>query len=115
MVALNPVAGAHEYVPPPVALSVVLFPAQIATSAPALTELPLNTVTVTMSIAVHEPFVAVNVYVVVAVGVATGLAIVVELNPVGGVHAYVVEVVAGTLQVNVVPFPGMVVGAPLLK
>jgi len=86
-VALRPVVGNHEYVPPPVALSTVELPEQIETSAPALTLAGLATVTVTWSSAVHEPLVTVNVYVVVVVGFATGFKIVVELKPVGGVHA----------------------------
>ena len=43
----KPVAGVHEYVVAPVAVSVVLEPVQIAVFAPALTVGRLVTVTVT--------------------------------------------------------------------
>ena len=73
-----------------VPFSVVLLPGHIDTLAPALALTVLFTVTITLSVPVH-PLASVtdNVYVVVAVEPAVGLAPVVALSPVAGVHLYV--------------------------
>jgi hypothetical protein len=88
VVQLNPVAGAHAYVPPPVAFSVVFDPVQMETSGPAFATGVEFTVTVTVAVFV-QPFalVPVTVYVVVAVGDAVTVAPVVALNPVAGAQA----------------------------
>ncbi len=63
----------------------VLLPAQIATLLPALTVGFGFTVIVTVAVLVQPVLlVPVTVYVVVAVGLATGLAQVVQDNPVAG-------------------------------
>ena len=73
-----------------VAFSVVLLFGQIETSAPALALGIVPTVIITELDPVH-PFASTadTVYVVVAVGLAVGLAPVVALSPVAGVHLYV--------------------------
>ena len=74
--------------PPPVAVSVVFLPRQIGTSALATAVGLALTVTITSSVCVQEnPLVTVTVYVIVAAGVATGLAILVAERLVLGPHA----------------------------
>jgi hypothetical protein len=66
---------------------VELPPLQIVLGAAlAVTVKALPTVTVTEAVELQPPFATVTVYVVVTVGLATGLAIVVLLNPVAGLH-----------------------------
>lgn len=79
-------AGLQLYVVPPLAFSVVLLPEQIVTGDPALATGPGVTVTVTVAVAVQPDDVPVTVYVVVAEGVATGLAMFALLNPVDGLQ-----------------------------
>jgi len=57
-------------------------------SVPASAVSTVVTVTVTTSVAEHPLLVTVTVYVVVTAGLATGFAIVVELNPAAGVQLY---------------------------
>jgi hypothetical protein len=110
----RPVAGLHEYEAAPVPLSVVDAPAQIATSAPALTVGSGLTVTVTVVVPVQPtPLVPVTVYVVVAVGVAVGLAQLVQDRPVEGVQLKLlapeaVRLVEPPIQMAVVPATVMV-------
>ena len=85
-VALSPVAGDHEYVFAPLAVSTVFCPLQIVMSGETVTTGIGFTVTVTCAVAVHPFASAVTVYVVVEVGVAVTLAPVVALNPVAGLH-----------------------------
>ena len=106
MVALSPVAGLHLYVYGAVpllavALSVVLLPGHIETLAPASALIAVRTVTIMLLVPVH-PLASVtdSVYVVVAVGLAVGLAPVVALSPVAGVHLYVY----GAVPLLAVPF-----------
>ena len=62
LVALNPVAGLQLYADPPLALSCVLIPSQIATSDPALAAGSGETVIVILEVFVHpELFVPVTV------------------------------------------------------
>ena len=62
VVAVRPVAGVHEYVVPPVAVSVVDEPLQIATFEPALMVGSAFTVTVTDDLLLQPvPFVPVTV------------------------------------------------------
>jgi hypothetical protein len=92
---LSPVVGVHEYVVEPEATIPMAAPvglvAQLTVaSAPALmVGGVVFTVTKIWSEATQPfaGFVAVNVYVVVAVGSAVGLEMVVDDNPVPGVHA----------------------------
>jgi hypothetical protein len=53
VVLLNPAAGLQEYVPPPVAESVVELPLQMTTSVPAFATGEGVTVIVTVDVAVH--------------------------------------------------------------
>jgi len=76
-------------------------PEQIATSLPAFATGVVLTVTTTASVEVQVPFATVTVYVVVDAGLATGLAIAALLNPVLGLHEYVVP----PLAPNVVELP----------
>src|SRR6218665_2049527 len=96
--------------PPTAPLSVVLPPAQMVTSGPAFAT-SASTVTVTASVPEHPPLEAVTVYVVVAVGVATGLAMLALLNPVVGNHVYVVPPEAPSVAV---PPQASVMSAPAL-
>ena len=64
----------------------VLVPEQIAASDPAFAIGAGLTVMVTAAVDEQLPLLAVTVYVVVDVGLATGLAIVALLNPVEGDH-----------------------------
>ena len=88
---LNPVVGLQLYVVAPVAVNVVEEPAQIGLE-PLVAFTVGIAVTVTVDVAVLEQplLVPVTVYVVVVVGLATGLYIEVELNPVEGNQLYVV-------------------------
>jgi hypothetical protein len=83
----NPVAGLQLYIAPPVALSVVDVPWQIATFIPALGVTPAFTVTTTSSEEV-QPLASVvtTVYVVVFEGIAIGFEIVDELNVPAGIQ-----------------------------
>ena len=70
---------------PPVAANVVDEPVHILTPEPALTVGNEFTVTVTLAVFEHPlPFVPVAVYVVVTVGLAVGLAQVVQDKPADG-------------------------------
>lgn len=73
-VQLNPVAGPHEYVPPPVPVRFVEVPEQITVPVEVtLAGTEVVTVTVTTAVAVgHDPLETVTVYVVVTVGDAVG-------------------------------------------
>lgn len=75
VVQLNPVDGLHEKFPAPVPLSVVEFPIQIEASAPVLTEGSGKIFTITWSVSVQLFCDTIKVYVVVAVGLATGFEI----------------------------------------
>jgi hypothetical protein len=95
MLALLVPDTAHEYVEPagPVGLppKVTVAPLQAVTSAPAFGVNCGVTVTTTWSVTQQNPgppLHAVMVYVVVEVGVATGSAHVVQLNPEVGDHEY---------------------------
>jgi hypothetical protein len=86
-VAERPVAGLHEYVLPPVAFNVTELPAHMDVLLPALIVGSGFTVTVTVAVLEQPPVaVPVTVYVVVAVGEATGLAMFVAERPVDGDH-----------------------------
>ena len=81
--------GDQVYDAPPVAERFAGLPAQMDVSLLTDKLTAGCTATITWSVAVQPPPpVTVNVYVVETVGVATGLAIDVELNPVDGLHAY---------------------------
>ena len=82
----KPVAGDQLYVKPDTAevpIEVLSF-LQIVLSGPALADGFGETVTITVSVLLHTPLVAVSVYVVVAAGLALGWAAVPELRPVTG-------------------------------
>ena len=81
---LKPVAGDQLKVPEPDPESVILLPAQTVTSEPALAVGKDVTVTTIASLLVQFPEVTVSVYEVVEPGVAIGVAVVDELNPVAG-------------------------------
>src|SRR5690242_8092756 len=66
------------------------------------------TFTITLSVALQRPNVAVTVYVVVTTGFATGLGIEVLLNPVDGVHAYCI---AFDTKFNCVDVPSQIVAS----
>ena len=91
------VSGAHWYVPPvgaPVAVSIDVFPAQMLVSGEDMLTVAVELIVSTIESSALHPVtlsVTVSLYVVVpAVGVAiVGLAAVVLLSPVAGVHAYV--------------------------
>jgi hypothetical protein len=93
----NPFVGVQEYdngeVPVPLPLRLALaaeLQAPILWSVPAFAEGKGSMVTLTASVAVHPyPLVTVNVYVVFAVGSATGLEILGLLSPVVGDQEYV--------------------------
>ncbi len=70
----------------PLAFNVVLPPGQIVALGPAFTEGGIPTVIVIILTAVPQLFVTESVYVVVAVGLATGFEIFGLLKPVGGDH-----------------------------
>jgi hypothetical protein len=96
----------HKYVPPPVAVKVVLVPAHIATLLPASATGIGLTVTNTLELELHPLDVAVTLYVVVKIGLTTILAVVAPV-----LHKYVVPPVA----VNVVDKPLQIVtGLPAL-
>jgi hypothetical protein len=76
--------GDHAYVPPPVALSVVLVPPQMLAGDPALATGRGSTITLTVSVALHPACVPVTVYKVVLPGFAVGFAIVELLSPADG-------------------------------
>jgi hypothetical protein len=83
----KPVAGDQLYVSPPVAVSVVEAPLQMAVPEPALIVGSALTVTVTAAVLVQPlASVPVTVYVFVVVGLAAGLAQAVHDRPVEGNH-----------------------------
>ena len=84
---LSPVAGLQEYeVEAPLAVSVVLLPAQIVVVPDTVIVGIGFTVTVTVVVPVQEPCVPLTVYVVVAAGDATGFEMLALLRPVAGDH-----------------------------
>ena len=86
----------------PLAVKLVLAPVQMLVLEDTVTVGKVFTVIVTVAVFVHPlELVPVTVYVVVVVGLAVTVAPVVELNPVDGVHAYVVA----PLAVRLVEFP----------
>jgi hypothetical protein len=85
VVELKPVAGVHEYVVAPLAVKVAEVPAQTVALFTVTVGVGL-TVTWLVSAPVHPLDVPVTVYVIVAVGLATTVVAVVELNPVAGVQ-----------------------------
>jgi len=103
-VADKPVAGDQLYVVPPLPVSVVDDPAQIATDDPALIVGIGLTVTVTFAVLLQPKEEPVNAYVVVRVGVAVTLAPVVADKPVAGDQLYVVP----PLPVSVVEVPAQI-------
>ena len=80
----------HEYEIPPLAVKVADAPMQMETSAPALTTGNGFTKTITVSVPLHVSLAVATMYVVVATGLAVGLASVELFNPVEGNHWYVV-------------------------
>jgi len=94
LVELNPLVGDHKYVVPPDAINVVDEPLHIVTSLPALATGNGFTVTITLSVDDPHEFDTVTVNVIVVVGLAIGLLILVELNPLIGDHKYDVPPVA---------------------
>jgi hypothetical protein len=88
VVELRLVAGAHEYVLAPLAVSVVLLPEQMEGAFGLMVIVGKGfTVTVTVAVPVHpDDVVPVTVYVVVTVGFAVTVAPVVELRLVAGDH-----------------------------
>ena len=86
---LNPLAGLHKYVPPPPAVKIVEPPLQIVTFALVVAVGTVFTVITTDDVAVHPlTFVTVTVYVVVELGVATGVAEVALLKEPDGNQEY---------------------------
>lgn len=85
VVPLSPVAGLHEYVVAPDALSVVELPAHIEAEFTVIGGKGF-TVTVQVVVPVQPPLPAVSVYVVVLAGLAVTVAPLVELNPVAGLQ-----------------------------
>ena len=87
VVALNPVAGLHTYVPAPLAVKFVDDPVHILTLPDVLTVGSGLTVTVTLAVFVQPlTSVPVTVYVVVTVGVAVTGVPVPALKPVAGLQ-----------------------------
>ena len=88
VVLLNPVAGVHEYVIPPVALSALAAPSQMVEGVALNCRLGKGFIVSVRVVELEQPLASVTktVYVVVAVGNAVGLETVVLLNPVEGVH-----------------------------
>ena len=86
VVALRYVAGLHEYVFAPLAVSVVFCPVQMVMFGETVTTGTGFTVTVTCAVAVHPSASPVTVYVVVDVGFAVTIEPVVALSPVAGDH-----------------------------
>jgi len=83
----RPVDGLHENVVAPVALSVTVLPGQSVWAGPALTGGSVTTLTVTVLVLIHPLApVPVTVYVVFVVGVAVGLAQLVQDNVAPGVQ-----------------------------
>lgn len=92
----------HEYVPAPLAVSVVEPPEHIvAGAADVVTVGVVFTVIVTVAISLQPLVVPVTVYVVVEAGLAVTDAVFVALKPVEGLQVYVVAPPA----VNTVPVP----------
>jgi hypothetical protein len=110
VVVFNPVAGLQVYVLAPPTVNVVVCPWQIVAPIPVTTGV-VFTVTITVVAPVHpvanDP---VTVYVIVAVGFAVTEPPVVPLNPVPGLHVYVVP----PLAVKVVDVPLHIVAAGTL-
>ena len=100
--------GDHEYDKPPLAFKVVLVPEQIDTGEPALAVGEGLTVIVIVAVEEQPPVVPVTVYVVVEVGVETGVAIEGLLNPVVGVQLKLVA----PLAVKAVEEPEQIVVVP---
>lgn len=83
----RPLAGLHTYAAPPVACRFTLPFGHIACGALATTMGNCETFTVTVSVLTHPlKVVPVTVYTVVVDGEAVGLAQVVQLRPVAGLH-----------------------------
>jgi hypothetical protein len=93
---------------PPLAVSTKLLPEQIvlAVGLTVVTWAGL-TFTVTTVVEVQPPVVPVTVYVVVTVGLATGLAILVALSPVAGLQLYVVAPLAVSPTLLPLHIPGL--------
>jgi hypothetical protein len=105
VVALNPVPGLHVYVLAPLAVKDVDEPEQIVCEATVKVGVGL-TVIVAVAVLVHpEADVPVTVYAVVTVGLAVTALPVVALNPVEGLHVYVLA----PLAVNEVDEPLQIV------
>jgi len=110
VVALRPTAGLHVYDEPPCAVRPIVSPPQIAGEIPVIVMNTVGlglTVIVTLSFPLHPPEVPVTVYVVVEPGLAVGLLQLVQLNPPGGLHKYVVAPLAVRLTLS----PPQMVGA----
>ena len=105
VVQLSPVEGLQEKVPAPTPLRVVELPIQIDLSAPALTAGMGNVVIVIISVLVQLLSVTTNVYVVLAVGEATGFEMFGLLKLAAGDQLYVVP----PLPFSVVFIPGQTV------
>ena len=88
---LAPVAPVfHKYVLPPEAVSNAAVPLQMVEEPATEIKGRRLTVTIVDAFLVHPtPSVTINEYVIEVVGEATGLATVVELKPVAGLHEYV--------------------------
>jgi hypothetical protein len=80
------VAGLHEYVVAPPAVSVVELPEHIAVEGETVTVGGAVTVITTVCVALQLPVVPVTVYVVVEPGLAVGLGQLVHVNDVVGDH-----------------------------
>jgi hypothetical protein len=97
-------------VPAPVAVSDTLPPGQIvALTGVTLTNILLDTITVTVVSAVQVPLVPVTVYVVVVAGFAVTVVPDVALNPVAFAHAYVPA--PAPVAVKLAEPPGQITGA----
>lgn len=107
--SLKPVAGLQLYDVAPLAVSVVLLPAQIVVVPVTVTVGVVTTVTVAVAVEEQPVVVPVTVYVVVADGVAVGFATVALLNPVVGNQLYVVA----PLAFSAVEVPEQIVPVPL--
>ncbi len=96
----------------------VLWPLQIVAFPPIDTVGVAFTVTIAVPVAVPQLAVRVTVYVVVTLGIATGFAMVMLLNPALGDQAYVplplaLSVVLAPVQM-VALFPALTEGAPMV-
>jgi len=88
VVALNPVAGLHEYVVAPLAVRLTGLPPEhiVAEGGVTVTVGVGLTVITTDCVSLQPPLTPVTVYVVVVAGVAVTPAPVVVLRPVAGLH-----------------------------